>query len=83
MAKKKKKLEELEVVSFARVEQAWDEDSEAYSEMFDMFESIGHDDIPFSLDWDDETEWPHFKEYLVERYGKVVMEHTEFMLICY
>lgn len=51
-------------------------------DLLDIVDSIGHDDIPFELDWED-GEHELYKEYLVKTYDKKIKEYDSFILKCY
>ena len=61
----------------------WNElaDEKVQMEVIDLVGGIGHDDIPFVLDWSDEESQPLFKKYLVEIYGDNIKKHEEFLLL--
>jgi len=51
-------------------------------DLLEIVDSIGHDDIPFTLDWEDGSN-QLWKDYLVKTYGPDIMNHEEFLLLCY
>ncbi len=53
----------------------------AISDIVDHVGGVGHDDIPFSLDWSDEDECPDFKKWLVEMFGEKIKNHEKFILL--
>lgn len=50
-------------------------------DLLDIVDSIGHDDIPFYLDWSDDSN-QLYKDYLVRTYGEDIKKYDEFMLMC-
>jgi len=52
-------------------------------DLLDIVGSIGHDDIPFTLDWSDDDSNILWKDYLVKTYGDEIKNHEEFILKCY
>lgn len=52
-------------------------------DLLDIVESIGHDDIPFSLDWSDEDSHALYKDYLVRTFGEDIKNYEDFILKCY
>lgn len=71
----------IKIITKVEVEQPSDE--EALMELLEIVDSIGHDDIPFDMSWDDEDEYPNFKAYLIEEYGEEIKNYEEFILKCY
>jgi hypothetical protein len=45
-------------------------DEKVLMDLLDIVDSIGHDDIPFTLDWSDKNENVLYKKFLVETYVK-------------
>lgn len=82
MSDKTKTFQPIVISKKAEVEQP-PSDSEAESELLDIVGGIGHDDIPFTLDWSDEDESPAFKQYLLDTYGEEIKQHESFLLKCY
>lgn len=53
---------------------------EAQTDILDLVGSVGHEDIPFELDWSDEDDYPHLKSYLTLTYGEEIRNHESFLL---
>lgn len=75
-----KKLKKIKVVTKVMVEQPSDE--RVLMDLLDIVDSIGHDDIPFTLDWSDKNENVLYKKFLVETYGEEIKKYDEFILDC-
>jgi hypothetical protein len=50
------------------------------SDLIDIIGGIGHDDIPFNLDWSS-NENIIFKQYLIETFGEEIKQYDEFILL--
>lgn len=59
-----------------------DPDEEILSDLLDIVESIGHDNIQFTLEWE-EDDYPLWKDYLVRTYGPEIKNYESFELVCY
>lgn len=74
------KLKKIKVETKVRVDQP--SDDKTLMDLLDIVESIGHDDILFTLDWSDEDQNPLYKSFLVETYGKEIKKYENFILDC-
>lgn len=57
-----------------------DMDEPAQSDIIDLVGGVGHDDIPFTLSWEDEDDYPNLKKFLVKTFGDKAREHEEWLL---
>lgn len=74
------KLKKIKVETKVRVDQP--NDDKTLMDLLDIVESIGHDDILFTLDWSDEDENSLYKSFLVETYGEKIKKYENFILDC-
>jgi hypothetical protein len=56
-------------------------DKKAIIDLLEIVGSVGHDDIPFYLDWSSEKEHSVFKKYLVDTFGEDIKKYEEFILL--
>lgn len=75
------KLKPIVLVTKAAVDFSDVRGDKAIMDIVNHVGSVGHEDIPFNLDWNDEDECPAFKEFLVKTYGDGIKEHGEFILL--
>ena len=54
---------------------------QAIKEVIKIVDGVGHDDIPFYMDWEDVEENSAFKKFLVDTYGDEIKNHEEFILL--
>lgn len=55
-------------------------DEAVLREVVDFLDGIGHEDINFYFDWDDEDEAPLFKAFLLETYGPTLKMYEALIL---
>jgi hypothetical protein len=69
------------VIDFSDLDEVNDPDGDVESDMLMICGMIGHDDILFSLGWDNNS-YTHLKKYLVDMYGNGIKDYSEFILHC-
>lgn len=73
----------IKIVTKVSVEQPEEDPGDKIlMDLLDIVQSIGHEDIPFTLDWSDEDENKLYKDYLVRVYGPDIRKYEEFILEC-
>ncbi len=78
-----KQFKPIELITKVAVEQPVNDPGQRITmDLLDIVQSIGHDDIPFTLDWSDGYN-QLWKDYLVGVYGEDIKNHEEFILLCY
>ncbi len=75
-------LKSINVRSYVVVSRPWgkeDPDNIILMDLLDLVGSIGHELIPFTLDWDDDYNLV-WKEYLINVYGPDIKNYKDFLL---